>query len=111
MNSEKLKPCPFCGGQAEYIQEGRDSYVYCKECSTMTDLYVNKIDTINAWNTRESEKVSRRLIQAMCDIRDEKIACRQEDNSPAFMMALAREDNIYKQAKAFLQHTTGGQNE
>ena len=61
-----------------------------------------------AWLTelkrlRSSEKLSRKLLQAMFDIRAEKNACRKEDNGPAFMMALMREYDIFKQAEAFLQ--------
>ena len=70
--------------------------------------YVEEYSQIAAWLTelkrlRSSEKLSRKLLQAMFDIRAEKNACRKEDNGPAFMMALMREYDIFKQAEAFLQ--------
>ena len=70
--------------------------------------YVEEYSKMAAWlselkSFRNNEGVLRKLLQAMCDIRAEKNACRKEDNDPAFMMALIREDDIFKQAEAFLQ--------
>lgn len=66
--SEKLKPCPFCGGEArlEYTVEEqyrgkyrKQYYVICtssypKECAVKPDtsLYYDKNTAIAAWNRR-----------------------------------------------------------
>lgn len=55
---EKLKPCPFCGGQAE-TNYGRFDYnyfgVHCNNC----DAYVSDCDSegaIEKWNRRIDEE-------------------------------------------------------
>ncbi len=53
---DKLKPCPFCGGEAtirkyEYFSE--DTYnVYCEECGCEISMYYSEGDAIDAWNRR-----------------------------------------------------------
>lgn len=57
---EKLKPCPFCGGEAWIITGplGRFSYVYCTECRAQGEPfevraeYCAKDEAIKAWNRR-----------------------------------------------------------
>lgn len=63
--SEKLKPCPFCGGEAEkYAKEYngiRLLSVVCKACGTSGPLYRtakprikdSENPAIEAWNTRK----------------------------------------------------------
>ena len=49
----ELKPCPFCGGEAEYIQEGCViGRVRCKECRISQTLLGTKEEVIGDWNTR-----------------------------------------------------------
>lgn len=53
MNYE-LKPCPFCGGKAEFFEDEffcRYSVV-CTECGAGTDTYGVERDAIDAWNRR-----------------------------------------------------------
>lgn len=52
--SDKLKPCPFCGGKAEFFEDEffcRYS-VICTECGAKTTVYCVKQDAIDAWNWR-----------------------------------------------------------
>lgn len=55
--SEKLKPCPFCGGKA-YIEEESDakSCIYnvarCEECGVEVCVYVDMTKTIK-WNKQK----------------------------------------------------------
>ena len=59
---DELKPCPFCGGEAElrvtkHIPRGFDYTPRCKNpscCGRLTKLYLVKEAAINAWNTRTS---------------------------------------------------------
>lgn len=53
---EKLKPCPFCGGEAELRNEGYCSFVKCKNCGAEAGLVrvssiVNE-KSAEAWNRR-----------------------------------------------------------
>lgn len=62
MSDTKLKSCPFCGGEAEYIKENIIGLyaVQCKECKCMT-LYqfdfgegeeISKKKATDVWNRR-----------------------------------------------------------
>lgn len=53
MNFE-LKPCPFCGGEAEFFEDEffcRYSVV-CTGCGAGTDTYGVERDAMDAWNRR-----------------------------------------------------------
>ena len=53
MNDE-LKPCPFCGGKAEFFEDEffcRYSVV-CTECGARTYTYGVEQDAMDAWNWR-----------------------------------------------------------
>jgi len=45
---EKLKPCPFCGGEAETITFSSNEFVQCKMCKASSD----DSGGIRKWNTR-----------------------------------------------------------
>ena len=57
-----LKPCPFCGGEANVIEHrfhGLDSSygVRCKECKAEThQFYESEEKAIEAWNRRAGEE-------------------------------------------------------
>lgn len=57
--SEKLKLCPFCGGEAEVIaviDEWNETYfVLCTNCGANTINGINEEEAINAWNMRVKE--------------------------------------------------------
>ena len=58
--SEKLKPCPFCGSEAEVRTDENDEYyVSCTECFALVGYcadtwaeYETEEEAIDAWNTR-----------------------------------------------------------
>ena len=55
--SEKLKPCPFCGGEAVYDKDIAGYFFVCcpsDECNTQVASYhyPSLEEAINAWNTR-----------------------------------------------------------
>ncbi len=59
--SEKLKPCPFCGGEAS-MSIGRNGeneqlmYVECVSCAGMANMCRYRAEAVTAWNTRATEK-------------------------------------------------------
>lgn len=56
----ELKPCPFCGGEAE-TSRGLHRYdcwgVWCPECKVRTDLYLSEREAAEAWNRRANDGV------------------------------------------------------
>ncbi len=54
--SEKLLPCPFCGGKAKVVQS-HNPYVICESCHVSTPMYSWKADAVKAWNRRTERKV------------------------------------------------------
>ena len=57
--TEKLKPCPFCGGEVRLIFSRYTlPFIQCEKCNARVDwydkeLHESKID-IEAWNRRDS---------------------------------------------------------
>lgn len=57
---EKLKPCPFCGGEATYIKKINDikSYIGCSNASCIAEPFSFLVDeaAIKAWNRRVTDE-------------------------------------------------------
>lgn len=53
MNEEKLRRCPFCGGEAEvWVSDVTDrAVIYCKVCDARI-MKPNEQEAIEAWNRR-----------------------------------------------------------
>ena len=49
---EPLKPCPCCGGEAEYTTFENNTYAYCKSCHLQTITYESEMQAAQAWNRR-----------------------------------------------------------
>ena len=55
----KLKPCPFCGGEAVFAREWEifnKNYVHCLECRVQIGFEHTREDAIEAWNRRSTIK-------------------------------------------------------
>lgn len=58
MSEVKLKPCPFCGGEAQiqcvpnYGMEGKYYYGLCLKCHSKTQARPAEISAAVDWNTR-----------------------------------------------------------
>ena len=59
---EELKPCPFCGGEADLTHYEIDGYLaLCTKCDAMIENWFEaKEAAIEAWNRRAYEKDSTR---------------------------------------------------
>lgn len=51
----ELKPCPFCGGEAE-VDGGGCYWIHCKHCKVETRTHHSRIGAINLWNNRVEDK-------------------------------------------------------
>jgi Lar family restriction alleviation protein len=52
----ELKKCPFCGGEAELVDCGKNEwFVRCKKGCVEGKLYRQKCDAKNAWNRRATQ--------------------------------------------------------
>lgn len=61
----KLKPCPFCGGGAEYAHLKKrfslglgiwcPSYIRCRVCGATSPVKVAMEGAINSWNRRAGD--------------------------------------------------------
>lgn len=52
--NDKLLPCPFCGGEAEF-NDTSSTWVRCAECGAETQCQIEKKDAAQLWNRRELE--------------------------------------------------------
>ena len=59
MSEQKLKPCPFCGGEAKLKiipkYYGDIYWVKCEECNAETPSDFEKDEAIEAWNRRAND--------------------------------------------------------
>ncbi len=77
-NATMLKPCPFCGGEAEYVRPNEYEcflFIRCKRCKTKTkpigvDFYTQKYSyekLAERWNRRvnviDKQKVRQVLLE------------------------------------------------
>lgn len=59
--TEKLKPCPFCGGEGRVFEDtsfGVDNPLYrvfCGMCLVKTDTAYRREDAIEIWNRRAND--------------------------------------------------------
>lgn len=55
--SDKLKSCPFCGGEAEVVETLFYDYkVACEKCGASTPLCDSEEMAVEAWNRRKESE-------------------------------------------------------
>ena len=58
----ELKPCPFCGGEAEIERYTIKPYVACMKCGcSMPDRHQTAEQAIEAWNARAEQAIAATL--------------------------------------------------
>ena len=81
----ELLPCPFCGGEAEYISYPNIHLVHCFSCGLEMDAQIEtKAEAITAWNTRTDTAKDKRIAELEAEIKilnrviadiDERLCC------------------------------------
>ena len=56
--TEKLKPCPFCGGKAEALGGVNTHWISCVDCITESAAYDTLEEAVKAWNRRTTDAQS-----------------------------------------------------
>jgi len=80
---DKLLPCPFCGGEVDYVPD--PSQVWCRDCCFQIEDDC-KESTIKRWNTRTlpaSEGGDEKLLRIMMGIMEEYGMPKFTDKIPA----------------------------
>lgn len=66
----KLKPCPFCGGEAEAIEMTKrkhkilgvaPGYIHCRMCGASTPVKTTKEQAAYSWNCRVGDDLMERM--------------------------------------------------
>ena len=81
----ELKPCPFCGGEAEAhrgLQATQDIEIRCKKCAASTgnyddwhEVHENLAEAAEAWNRRAPDPVTADLLEALEElVESDKVA-------------------------------------
>lgn len=63
----ELKPCPFCGGKADYDYDDYGIHAFCTKCDSRTGDFETINEALNSWNFRPIE-----------DIHNNEITCLRE---------------------------------
>ncbi len=89
--TEELKPCPFCGGEAELDWElddehGPSAWITCSKCKAEVRCDYQP-DAITAWNTHLSRSAA--LIEAL-----EGLVARLEDYAATAKRAVANSEGL-----------------
>ena len=83
MSEIKLLPCPFCGGEAEYVEIREifiSRFVTCKKCGIETKRnFLKRKDAIKSWNKRKPMKNIVEQLEAEIESSDKYI--REYDDS------------------------------
>lgn len=79
MQNDKLLPCPFCGGEAEWGTVLK-TWIECKNCGFETPYSQDTEETERLWNTRKPmERILEQLESELKSADEEKERCLKEN--------------------------------
>ena len=56
ISRQKLKPCPFCGGEAVILAGFEEHiWIFCEECKAEISAHTTEAEAIEAWNKRAEQ--------------------------------------------------------
>lgn len=76
--TEKLKPCPFCGGNKVSISQGlkggcvKAHYIECEDCAASSEMHFSIDSAVEAWNSRTNMHTE---LESAIDYLKEEIDC------------------------------------
>lgn len=56
---DKLKRCPFCGGEAKLCGQGPNRWVECQRCFVQTRVRRKAEEATKDWNSRTEEEAQK----------------------------------------------------
>lgn len=73
---EKLKKCPFCGGEGYVISVEMHYWIRCKSCNADTDADSTLEGAIHLWNARKPmerilERIENEILEELSDSGDD----------------------------------------
>lgn len=67
MRSDRLSPCPLCGGAAKLWHAWRGYHVECTKCGLMQKPELGMPTAVSKWNKRTSRGLAKRIEHAVYD--------------------------------------------
>lgn len=89
----KLKPCPFCGGEAVNKQDGEP--IYCGSCYSSMPYGICEKDMIELWNSRtQNDKLTeeRNILREALELVSNIIPMSQNAHGGGYMLILSNDD-------------------
>lgn len=91
--NDKLLPCPFCGGDAEF-NDTSSTWVLCEDCGAEIQCQIERKDAAIAWNRRviasdQLDRMRERAERAEAERADEWRARREAEASRDTALAVA----------------------
>ena len=71
MTKQKIKACPFCGGEGKHLLLFGFHDYHCDRCGCSTKSYITEQDAFNAWNKRASDTETIKLKDDMLGVLEE----------------------------------------
>lgn len=109
--SNKLKPCPFCGGKVKMYVDSVDAYnnsynFWCNNCNMITTYqYSDEEKAIETWNTRKPmEAIVERLEEDRAELFKLKAKCIALSDKEVY----ACQSYIYERAIEIVKEESGG---
>ena len=101
--SNKLLPCPFCGGAGTLVVFLESRMVICDKCKATTATG-SRDEAIEAWNTRAPDPRVEKLVGALKEIAMQHTTgeCERDDDGEVSGDVEAGYDTIIKVARAAL---------